>query len=96
MGGAVAIAALAVSDDGKWVAAAGHDLNQKHTLVLMWRTNHLRAHGQVLAPRSRHFHITRDIDFGMTSSESVVQQDYLQNLSKCIPNLRLPASKDRH
>lgn len=62
VGGAVAIAALAVSDDGKWVAAAGNDLNHKHTLVLLWRTNHLRTHGQVLSPRTLGSRITRDIN----------------------------------
>lgn len=47
MGGAVTIAAVAVSADGRWVAAVGADLHRKHTLLLLWNTAHLRAHGQV-------------------------------------------------
>jgi hypothetical protein len=46
LGGAETITAVAASDDGKWVAAVGFDQHQKNTLVLLWKTAHIRAHGQ--------------------------------------------------
>lgn len=47
MGGAVTIAAVAVSEDGRWMAAVGTDLHCKHTLLVLWNIAQLRAHGQV-------------------------------------------------
>jgi len=55
VGGAVTVAAVDVSDDGRWVAAVAADLHRKHTLLLLWSTSQLRAHGQVLRAAMRQY-----------------------------------------